>query len=342
MLGIISRYQKHDSTFAAVAIAQKLQERGEKFSFFVRGWRAKSILPAWDNKVIIDRYDTWIDDKQLIIWTEPADEVWVHYSTAHNIHNYLYSSWEQIQQYDEKSLSYYSNIITPTLMQAMLLRDRFKLENVDVIPYNANLPITHKLGTVEPGKIRLFMSLYGSQLKRVELSAVLMLADICNEFKHVFITIACSKGLAPYTIRDLKSYSKEFTDRWTVHHDCPWHKQVILMGESDLTVWPAKYDGLGLIGLSSLHMGTPVIAWDVPPMNEHLSPGANAILVSCELDHNWLGVPQAVPDYEQFIRSLRWLINRPEVLADLRKQTHDHLESHTKAFNEGWDLFLPT
>jgi glycosyltransferase involved in cell wall biosynthesis len=341
MLGIVTRYQKHDSTFAALAIARHLEARGCNFSLLSRGWRAKSVIPDWDSHIKTVRYDTWLKNKQLIIWTEPADEAWLHYAAVNHVYSYLYSSWEQFGSYDEKTLSYYARILAPTPMQAMLLRDRFQLANVSSIPFTPGLPVTHKRGNMVPGQLRLFTSLYGAQLKRVELAAVLMLADMCAEFPEVHVTIACSKGLAPYTIRDLREYAKQFGTRWTVKHDCPWQEQTLLIADSDLTVWPAKYDGIGLLGLTSLYMGTPVVAWDVPPMNEHLSPGANALLVPCELDYNWLGVPHAIPDYEEFVRVLRWIISKPAVLADLRKKTHDRLLEQRKAFAVGWDQILP-
>jgi len=40
-----------------------------------------------------------------------------------------------------------------------------------------------------------------------------------------------------------------------------------------------SFDALGLVGLTSIYVGTPVVSWDVPPINEFLNNGADLILV---------------------------------------------------------------
>jgi glycosyltransferase involved in cell wall biosynthesis len=226
-------------------------------------------------------------------------------------------------------------------MQAMQLKERFKLNNIAVMPYDSGLPHTRKTTNDTNDCVKLFMSLYGTQLGRIDLQAIFMLDEIVSTNPKVCVTIACCKGLAKHTTQELKRIAKKHPDRWTFLPDKSWDDHAVLMGQHDLTVWPAKFDGMGIVGITSLAMGTPVIAWDVMPVNEYLTAGRNALLIGCGVEYTWLGVPVVKPDYVEFERVLRWLIDRPDALSELRKHTKERISHQTDDFKEGWEAILP-
>lgn len=338
MIGICTRYRKCDSTIAALAIAKHFDRIGRRYKLLPDDWRVPIVDKGFDNKVLRQSYSNWLKGLKHIIWTMPADNQFIELAHEQGIKSTLYTSWDQLEPFDEAVLDSFSQVLMPSIVQAMQLRTKFKLKSIGVLPYYCDMPITKKKGNLD--NIKIFISLYGNQVKRVELQALTMLAQILNDNSKTTLTIATSKGLAPYTIKDLKALSKKFTSRLRII-DCLWHEHVIEMGNHDLTIWPCKFDGMGLVGISSLYMGTPVIAWDINPVNEYLSPGRNSLLVSCNVEYDWIGMPRAVTDYNEFSRILRWLLDRPDALIELRKHTAERIEEMRTDFKKGLQAILP-
>lgn len=341
MIGIVTRYRKHDSTFIALSLARYLDAVGYKYMLIRYDWRVGAVDPEYDSRVFKRAFRQWLSKVSHIVWTAPVDDYFLYEAKKQGIRSTLYTSWDQLEPYDEFVLGSFSQVLVPTVIQAMQIRDRFKLRNVAVLPYYCGLPVTRKSSNVSTEYTSLYLSLYGNQLRCVDLSAIFLLADIVKDNPKVKVTIAACKGLAPMTIRNLKRFSKKLGNRWNVLFNCPWNQQVIEMGKHDLTVWPARWDGIGLVGSTSLHMGTPVIAWDITPTSEHLSTGRNSLLVACDVEYNWLGVSKVIPDYDEFDRVLRWLLGQPDALAELRQHTHERLEDRKTEFKKGWNTLLP-
>lgn len=342
MLGIITRWRNHDCTLAALAAAHRLDDLARRYSIFCYDWRTDRVDPAYDSHVHRRPFQYWLSKVNHIIWTAPVDEFFIDAARRRGISNTLYTSWDQLEPYDEKVLGNYTHVLVPSLIQAIQLRDKFRLRNVAILPYDTGLPHTVRCGESRiSSRCRIFLSLYGTQLRRVDLSAILMLANIIRDFPGVTATVACSKGLTAYTYRELKALVKQYPDRWRILWDSPWHEQAVLMGVHDLTVIPAKWDGFGTVATTSLTMGTPVIAWDITPMSEFVSSGRNGLLVSSPVEYNWLGMATVKPDYGEFDRVLRWLLDQPDALNELKQHTLEHLEERRQDFRKGWDAVLP-
>jgi glycosyltransferase involved in cell wall biosynthesis len=342
MISICTKYRRCDATHAAIAIKKHLDSIGIKSTLLHYDWRAPTVDPAFDSRVHRIVLRRWLRGIRHTVWTSPIDGYFIEtMRRKKNIRSTLFTSWEQLEPYDEKALDSYQHVLVPTMAQAALLQERLKLKNIAVLPYKCGYPIIKRKDLIEPGKLHICMSLYGNQLKRIDLASVLLFADIVKDFKHVFMEIICSKGLSPITVRELNRFQKKLRERWKLTAGATWWDHAQGMARADLTIWPAKWDGMGLAGLTSLHMGTPVIAWDVPPMSEYLSAGRNALLVSCGTEPNWMGIPHALPNHAEFDRVVRWLIGNPAMLKELQQRTHEKLEEFDGEFERGLDNILP-
>jgi glycosyltransferase involved in cell wall biosynthesis len=360
-IGLCVRYQKHDATFAALSVAAHLKSRGIPFSIRACGWRARRVDPDWDQRIeaghrhahawaLDHKYDNqrklwrsyqqWILRHKHIVWTEPPGEEELFFSLRHGRNNILWTSWDRIRPDDDWALNMVDTLIVPTETQRNFFRTRWKLKGVEVVPWDPLLPITQK-PTMSRSCVKLFLSVYGSQLHRVGLGSVLSVSRILHTCPHVHATIACSKGLSALTKREFHVLQRSHSDRLRVIYDCPWHEQVLLMTQHDLTVWPSMVDGIGLVGLTSLYMGTPVFAFDIAPVNEVLTSGANAMLVSCKKELDWVGVPHVVPDNRRFEHALRELCKNTKLLRDLTSRTHATLEENRRSFTSGFNRLLP-
>lgn len=360
-VGLCIRYQKHDATFAGLAVAAHLKERGVPFSIRARGWRARKVDPDWDQRIeaghrqahtwALDRrfdnqrklwrdYQQWVLRHQHIVWTEPPNEEELFFSLRRGRNNVLWTSWDRLRPEDDWALNMVDMVAVPTEEEKQLLMRKWKLKTVHVIPWDPLLPITRKRSR-SMTTVRLFMSIYGTQLHRIGLGSVLSLSRVMNTCPHVTATIACSKGLSNFTRREFRALQRSHGERLQVLSDCPWHEQVLLMANHDLTVWPTMVDGLGIVGLTSLYMGTPVLSLDIPPVNELLTGGVNSILVPCKKELDWMGVAHTIPDHRRVETALRETCCNQKLLKDLTAQTHSTLLANRRAFMTGFLKALP-
>jgi glycosyltransferase involved in cell wall biosynthesis len=340
MVGICTRYNRWDTTHAALAIARHLDDVGRSSALLCYGPRTL-VDPAYDNKVHTEKFGVWVKKLHHLVWTGTVDTYFLQIPFKQRIKNTLYVTWDQIVPFDELGLGAYNHVLVPTAIQALQLRDRFKLKNISILPYSCGYPITRRVDFVEPDCINLFLSLYGAQLERIDPVVIPLIAKVIEGNPAVKIHIMYSKGIASPTLRTMKHLTKKFAGRWKITRADHWADHATAMLNADLTLWPAKWDGLGLIGLTSLHMGTPVFAWDLPPFNEHLSGGFNALLVNCEIEYNWLGVPKARPNYQEFERVLSWILDSKAALKELKCNTHKRLEEWDTEFHKGLETILP-
>ncbi len=340
MIGIFTRYRKADSTLAALAVARALERKGIGVSIYGTEWRARSVDLVYDNKIHDGKFFEWTKRLRHIIWLMPVDEYFIKVLKRRGVKNILYCSWLDITPFDQDVLPLYDQILMPSPIQVIRLRDKLSLDNVACMPYSPDLPITRP-NQGKLSKIRLFMSLYGSQLKRVDLESLEMLSRLCEDFKSLHVTVACSKGLGVHAKNKLRLYGRRYPIRWTNKHNLSWQDHNLLMGEHNLTVWPARSDGFGIMGTTSLHMGVPVVAWGISPISEVLSGGRNSMLVSCDGMYDWISTPTVTSDYTEYEKVLRWLLDKPQMIQELTKHTQEKMFSRVSEFHKTLGVLIP-
>lgn len=341
MIGIITKYNKHESTFAALAIAKYLRNMGRAFRFISYDGESDIVNTTYDHVIHKEPFRVWLSKITYAIWTSAADSYFIKEAKKKGVKSILYTSWDQVEPYDERAFAAFSQVLVPTKQQARCIREEFQLKNVYVLPYDCGLPITKKLTKSALAPTKLFISLYGSQLKRVDLTVIFILSNMVRNNNNVHVTIACSTGLSLRTRKVLKQYKKEFGIRWDVRYKCSWSEQEIEMAKHDLVIWPAKWDGFGVVGNTALSMGTPVLGWDNYPVSEHLSAGRNSLLVPCEKETDWLGMPIVVPAYEDFAKILQCAINDKVALQMLSRHTHERVAKTQEDFRNTLESLLP-
>lgn len=341
MIGICTRYNRGDTTHAGLAIARYLDDTGRASSLMRYDWRAKHVDPCYDNRVKIIKDDKWLLNIKHMCWTAPVVPFFVKMLRKKAIKNTLYTSWEYISEHDKFGLEKYHHVLLPTMLQALQVRDMFKLKNVAVLPFYCGYPITRKKHLLKPDQVHVCMSLYSTQMRKIDMTQLFMLAELLSTNPHVHVTIPHTNAITVLVQRHLKACEKTFEGRWKNVCTSYWHDYANIMANSDLTIWPAKYDGMGIVGLTSLHMGTPVLAWDVPPINEILVNGKNAILVPAEIEYSPMSVPRVKPDVQLFEKTLKWLVNDPQTLLKLTLNTDAALEKTDKEFKNGLKTILP-
>jgi len=318
MIGVCTHYRHNEITHAALSVMRYLDERGRKASLLNYDWRLSRVNPAYDNRVT----PLWrnLNNLQQMVWTYPD-------GLRDDCINTLFTSWENIQPHHGRLLPFYDHVVIPTAVQAVNIRDTFSLENIAILPFSCGYPICKQLDKTYDC-INLFV--YGNQVDAITLH---MLSSIIQDLPHVNVHV----GFTRKPNRNIKKLVKQFKH---VNYICQWHDIVAMMSNADLTIWPARAGGMGVIGLTSLHVGTPVIAWDAAPFNEHLCGGRNAILVKCAIETNWLGMQHVVPNYIALDRTIRAIVQQPKLLVELHKHTHEKLYEWDNEFVKGLDNIL--
>ena len=111
----------------------------------------------------------------------------------------------------------------------------------------------------------------------------------------------------------------------------------MLYGDHDLVLWPAEIEGFGLVGIESLYMGTPVIAYDIPPISGIITDGVNGMLVPCKKSTAG-GSVYAQPDPKAFINVASEAINNQ--LTELNKHVRVGRKTKRNKFNSVWKKII--
>jgi len=202
--------------------------------------------------------------------------------------------------------------------------------------WDVPLPISMKKYLVDPPKIKLLFPLFDSQESRLDDGILFVIQTVLKNVAHAEITLAVNKKCAIISTAIFVNLKNTYGDRINIIKNPTYKQRHSLYASSDLTVWGATYEGLASVGLSSLCMGTPVISWDIDPQAEYLHDDTNAVLVPCDIDENWLGVPIVIPNWEIFASRLLGLLHSPNMLARLRDNSSFDLANRKQDFNRGW------
>jgi len=204
------------------------------------------------------------------------------------------------------------------------------------LSWDVPLPITIKNNLVDPPWINVLFPLLDSQAKRSDQRIIDIIGNVLSENLKVKATIVVGANWNLAAKDLLKGLHKTYGDRVCVLNVSQGFNRCKLYAHSDLTVWSSKYEGLATIGLSSLCMGTPVLAWDIAPQSEYLHDGKNAVLVPCDIKENWLGVSEVSPKWKLFEAKLMGLLQSEDQLAKIRTCSSFELDKRRVDFCRGW------
>jgi 1,2-diacylglycerol 3-alpha-glucosyltransferase len=95
--------------------------------------------------------------------------------------------------------------------------------------------------------------------------------------------------------------------------DRRWDEHLRELASCDVSLTPARWEGLGLPLYEAIAMGMPVITNDAPPMNEAIHDGLNGVLVaSREVGTAKSGIPAVDPDPDELAAAIERLADPAE------------------------------
>ena len=340
-LGIYTRYHQHEVTHAALHLADLAVNTGIAVTLRACDVCLREVTPHWDARVKRGRpadFWDWANKCNKVLWMQPPHVQDVVMAQAAGIQAWIFVAWEDLRAEDIETLMHADKVVCPYACVAnALIKQNTDMARVDM-PWDVPIPLSPRRQTA--ARRTLLFPLFDSQPQRVDGTIFYLMHDVLMSVPDICIRIGMGRGWSQTARRALKALQKQHGERITVVRNPRYLQRVALYAGADLTVWASKYESLGLVGLSSLAVGTPVVCWDIEPHAEYISNKRNGLLVPCELKDNWLGVPEVEPDYAVFKQYLLDLLHDEVLLGTIQQSAHVGMAERRERFMQGWRNLL--
>jgi hypothetical protein len=340
-LGICTRYLQREVTYAALQLANSANRQGVPTYVIARGDCNRDVS-SWDAKVIDERgcRQRWQPHCQHIIWTSVPEMAEVVAAQHCGITTTLLVNWEELRPEHEGVVRELTNVIVPYRCVLRALQAKWYLKNVRLhyMPWIVPAP------PCQPNLLRkgltVHFPLYDSQPSRADQVVFHFMERVLQEFGEARVSVACGHKWSRSSRSLLKRLKRDYNNRLITYAAPDPYERLALFAKADLTVWAPRFESFALIGLASLAMCTPVISWDIQPQTEYLQAWKNSVLVPCETNHNWLGIPEIVSGYPQFEEQLLATLHDRALLAKLKSSANNGLDTRRANFDTAWLNFL--
>jgi hypothetical protein len=320
-VGIYARWQRRDTTYAAVQIAELMSLRQHEVTILTPTPTRPAVSGFWDHRVRHDaqvKFADWAAPLAAVIWMfwpQPAQVEWANKAGKRTI---LVPDWADMAAIGEVGPRFH-RIMAATRRWAAMLRNEGV--RVAACPWSPMLPVTLRALT---RPVRVYVPPHDRPGDVDDALAVDIVEAMLDLDRDVQATIS-TDGHRGAVVKRLERLAKA-SRRLTLARPEDYHRQVLRFGEHSLTLLAPVVENMGMSALCSLHMGTPIIGLDVPPFDE-IAAATNAIVVP------------ARGDPLDFLESLMTLIQGPR-LAQLFDGCPGGLERRRAEFEHAWAMAL--
>lgn len=340
----VLNWGRNDATQMCLHVSQVAMDLGCDVEFFPRE-RPTQVHPFWDRFLLRDkrgRFDAWLTAGGLdhIIYTHIPGESELKQVKDSNIKLYLLVLWELINEKDLDHIELFDYIICPGKAAFQLISHRTALPNIHIVPWDVGVPITFEPRRVTKDRIGVIWPMEWQQAKRQEVKFVNVAEQLLEWCDNVWLTVTYSANVSSEILRELRRTVTFGNGRVELLKSISIDKQELLFGHHDLTLWPSLTESAALVGLTSLCMGTPVIAFDHPTAADAIKDGRNGVLVTCGIETCGIGGAKVKPDYPLFGRRVTELVRNTEELDHLRQHSVNGLRERRELFISKWKDLL--
>lgn len=275
-VGIYTRWQRRDSTYAAIQIAELFSQWQHEVTILTPTPTKPAVSGFWDGRVHHDtqvRFIDWAAPLAVVIWLfcpAPAQPGWAASTGKRTV---LVPDWADLDAIEEHGHLFW-RIMAPTRSWVRFF-DKYDFRNVLPCPWSPMLPITER-APVEP--VRVYVPPANRPCDRDDNVAVDVIEAMLTLNSFVQATIAMD-GRRSTTVKRLERMAKA-EPRLILARPADYHQQVLRYSEHSLTLLPTVVENFSMSALCSLHMGTPIVGFNVPARAEVTSP-QNSVLVDC-------------------------------------------------------------
>lgn len=338
-IGIFTRYRNNDTTHYALTLANWLRQRRVPVSIRTQG-KPDAVDPYWDK--LVERggtFTSWAKKCTAVIWTHrpPIDQVsWTRKQKIRTIYT---PPWSDLDTSALQLYSQFFRVVLPSRVSAELLR-KAGVENAITIPVYPGLPVTIKNSRPASAQLQILFDLttHDKQPSCSEwLHSVANILDSAPD-SSACVMHAQLPGKARKVVKELR---QEFQSRFTAHDRLSHAERHLCFSRADLSVIPLARDDFGLAVSTSMYLGTPVIAYNMPPASELIRNARNGLLVDTTVSViGSAGIRQASMHYSRMEKVVAATARQPAVVAELQSNTNDGLQNRMLSYWATWGKLL--
>ncbi len=337
LVGIVTRYYRCEATLLACRIAAAAMSYGGDIAFYTEQDRAVGVDAKYDGHLTLARkkaFQDWAQPCSHLIWLEPPLLKDVHWANEVHKHTVIVPDWHHLYSGQRKVLHAAGSVICTSRAAADFLIRRWKVPRCMPAGWDPGLTPTRKTGPLDPAKPRLFYPL--EQVTPANQPTMLHMLAKVLEATQASLTIAyVPSRVDSQTRHTLQCLERRFKDRVKLLRSIPLCKLPLQAAVHDLTLWPSRADNAALGALTSAYVGTPVLAFNVPPVNEFVHAST---LVPCNHREGVVREPTAVLNYRDYGAYLNQLVTEPAALAQAYVDNTYLLQERSKNFAKAWAL----
>ena len=338
MLGICTRYKHHEATQLAICLADWCHARDQPHSLWTPTQSAPALDPRVDTQVRATRgltFTKWASFCNTILWTHVPPKDTVRWCQRQNLTTLIWPLWHEIKESDRESLQLATRVLTASTAQAKSLQTMYGVKNVRPLTLDLGLPLTCKDERLRHNAVWVLVPLYDHEPNKTELTTLEIAGRLLNYRADVHVTFMYnSSTLGGPAKQRINTFRRYFQQRVCVRKSVPFRDRPMVFCEHDLTLWAAHYDSLGIVPLTSISMGTPVVSFHFPPATEYLTRH-NSATVACDGACAANGSPTVMqPDYEAYERTVQHVTGNRQYLGMLQRSVLQGLAQRRNIFNE--------
>jgi hypothetical protein len=245
--------------------------------------------------------------------------------------------WHELTKRQRRTARVAHHIVAPSRSCGDWIKERWQVRNCLTAPWDVGIPNTFREDMHDPARYRLLIPAFDGAVAELPLA---QFEDLLTSRPDVDLTFAFTPSQARSMLRRwLQSLQRRFGDRVSLRCAVPWQQRQLLYAQHDLTIWLANKASTGFVGLTSLSMGTPVLAYSVSPLYEFLNT-QNSVLVPCTVEHTAQGLPYVEPNHQQFYSYLTAVLSQRKYLNRLQSRASCNLPSRQSMFLGVWQRVL--
>lgn len=340
-IGIYTQYSHSEPTYAALRIADWASSRGLDAAIMTSTSRPPELHRAWDRRLLMRQQTSpkdWLESCDAVIWTGIPPEHEAAYIRGEGVKTVGLAMWRELKDGHRQIYKNLDAVVAPSQAAAVAIQNAWDLSNVHAVPWDAGWPpVVKHPSRLRSDHVRVLLPLVDDMPDRTEWSVLRVLEQLLDR-DNVHATVSFLPSmLRPACIRELEHIA-ETCGRLTLDRSRPYMDRPFLFASHDVTLWPSQVEDIGLIGLHSIAAGTPVIAFDIPPINEFIND-QNGWAVPCDLSPSPLCVA-AAPDYVAMAEALAEAVDDHDGRTARESSTVDGLVRRAVLFEDGWDRVL--
>lgn len=316
MIGIVSPYDFSESTAMATTLAGLIKANAVPVSILSHTPCELEADAAWANHVVsakkLHNQKDWYAQCSHVVWTsiQPDNVLLAKRAGAKNI---LLVNWRNLVSTDREHFAKYDSVVCPSRTVFEFIAKKWPSPNLCWCVWDPLIPLQSKL-LPRTRPTRLGVLLDGYSTNKLGPRVFYALQVLLERAPNVEISVVYLKQWRHRTLAALTDLQRVARGRLkTVYKPCR-DDRLRLMADSDWLWWATVCENSCHFGLESLALGTPLLAFDMPPLLDVLADGENAKLLPCYLQPNWLGVPEADPLLSPMIEKLSELFTTPNQL----------------------------